>query len=483
MSIEIIVQPTAPSFVVGEGVTFRLTIRNSGSTPVTVADPLLHEVDPVYTVTAPDGAVKQVRLLSARVPSPLIEPNAPPAEIAMEIPANSAWSEELVLDPMLLLTEPGSYLLQATVSERGTPVASAPASFTIEAARVTAFGAAFGPVKSAASRLFVSWAHAGKTGARIVEEVRGERAWGDDRRGKLYSGALASQVRGPVEQVAVAEPLFVRGMDFHGWVAWTEPGAISVLRTNAGKAEGGAQIVLKTTAPTSLIGPLAMNGSHDARLYAVERGPGGAQLTRVDVPRDLSGQAKVVSRTALPFAPESTVALHDEHARSVIVLAGTSDGTTSVVAVDDGAKPRVVEFGPLGPWVRGRPLGARRISDGRIEVVCLTSDARHPHQARMFRAVLETEPLSVRSQSSADVPGLDPAEIRWASVAALGGGEQILWRSAKGEIYTRGPAGAARRLADRFADSPVPQLLSPEGDTFVAAVREGGTFGIERLAP
>lgn len=476
------VQPTAPSFVVGEAVMFRLTLQNTAPQPLTIADPLLNEVDPLYAVTGPDGQVTHVRLLSARAHDPRIEPMAPPAVITMDLPASGSWSEEMALDPMLLLTAPGKYSLTATLSAGGKAVVSPPASFTMEAAHVVAFGAAGVPPKTLESRLFTAWAHAGPSGAQIVEAVRLDRVWGDDRRGKLYSNTLVRGISGAVSSVATAEPVFVAGMDFHGWVAWTEPGAVSAIRSNAGKPEGAAEVVHRPSGAAALVGPLAMDRSYGARMYLVEQGASGAELVRVDVPRAAPGGAKVVWRARLPFAPEAGIALHAVGQASVIVVAGKLGGSAVVGAVEDDSTPSYTEVRRLGPWIAGRPLAARRAEDGSLVLACLSASGEDPHKARLFSAVLGPG-LAVKSESTTDVAGLDPGEVRWASVGVGVSGEHLVYRASGGELHHRPPGGHDRALHEPMSDTPVPEILTGDGQGFLSGVRKDGAFTIEPLSP
>jgi hypothetical protein len=484
MTIQMDVQPTAPSFVVGEAVTFRFAIRNTASQSVTVPDPLLNEVEPVYAVTDPDGVVTHVRLLSARARSPLVEPMAPPAVITMEIPAGGSWSEELVLDPMLRLTVSGRYEIQAVMSLDGSEVRSPNASFSIEATHVSAFGVATVPPKTHESRLFTAWSHEGESGSQIVEAVRLGRAWGDEQRGKLYSGTIHRGARTAIGEVAVAEPLFVRGMDFHGWVAWSEPGAVVIIRSNAGRAEGGADVVYRTGNEISLIGPLAMEGSYDVRLYAVERGAvGDAELIRLDIPRARGGAIKVVSRTALPFIPETAVALHGESVATVIVFAARQGNQTTIAGWEDGLMPRVTEIARLGPWINGRPLAARRSADGRVVLACLSESTSDPRRTSLFSAVLDQGPLTLQSKLKTDIGDVDPAETRWLSLGLGDDGERIVWCDVTGVLCYRAASVVVRRIDEPYADSPVPEVLTADGESFLAGVLRDGTFAIQSLSP
>jgi hypothetical protein len=483
MTIQMTAEPTAPSFVVGESVTFRLTLQNPDAQPVTVADPLLNEVDPVYSITAPGGAVTPVRLLSARAPGPKIEPLAPPALITMSLPPGGTWSEEIVLDPMLLLTVPGRYGLQATTSHAGQAITSPPASFDVEAAHVTAFAAAPAPPRTADSRLFTAWAHVGPKGAQVVEAVRLERMWGDDQRGKLYSSTLHRGGADPVQQIAVAEALVVRGMDFHGWVAWTQAGTVWAARSNAGKPEGAAEAVHRTGADVLFAGPLAMDGSYDLRLYGVERSAAQAELLRVDVPRGQPGGAKIACRAALPVRPEAALALHADGAASVVVLGGPDGASTVIAAFEDGAPPRVTVLQRLGPWLPGRPLGARRTPDGRVAVTCLAGNPDNPHVARLWSATFGGSPLASLSERHHDLPEIDPAQTRWVSVLLSDAGEHILFRDTKGELRYLPPSGEVRSVSEPLADTPVPELLAAGAEALIAGVRDSGAFTIESLAP
>ena len=436
MMIQMTVQPTAPSFVVGEAVTFRLSIHNAAEGKAVVADPLLNEVEPVYTVNGLDGFSRQVRLLSARAPDPRVEPMATPAVVTMEVAAGGNWSEELTLDPMLLLRVPGRYGLQATLRAGPATVVSPVATFEMEAARVSTFGVALVPPRTLDSRLFTAWATNGPSGVRIVEAVRLDRAWGDDQRGKLYSSILYRGGTEPIAQVAVAEPLVARGMDFHGWVAWSEPGEIRAIRSNGGKPEGPTEVVYRASGELSPIAPLAMEESYDLRLYALETtGSSTAALVRVDVPRGRSGAARTSSRTLLPFAPRTAVALHAANGRTLILLAAPLGEETAIAGYEDGPIPRVTEIKRLGPWIDGRPLAACRLGDGRIQVACLAATPEVPRRTICYFAELKPNPVVVLSESTAVAGKIDPSQVRWVSLGLDGGRQRVAWRDSKGNAF------------------------------------------------
>lgn len=484
MTIQMTIEPATPSFTVGEAVTFRLTIQNTGAQTVTVADPLLNEINPVYSVTGPNGTVTQVQLLSARVQDPRLEPHSPPAVLTMEIPAGDRWSEEITLDPMLMLQTPGQYALLATLDSEGTPVVSPEVTVTIEAARVSAYGWAAVPPKTLESRLFTAWANKGQAGWQIVEALRLDRAWGNDKNGKLYSSTLKRGLGGPIRQIAVAEPLFLRGMDFHGWVAWTEPGRLFAIRSNAGRPEGDAEVVYESDSEFRLIGPLAMDSSYDVRIYAIERGDdGAAELIRLDIAREPGSTAKITSRTALPFMPGTALALHREGEATVLALGAAQEHQTVIAVFEDGPAPRISEIGRLGAWISGCPLAAQLSANGAVQVGCLAVSPEDPHLAQFYSAVVGRNPVAVRSQSRVDMEAVDPTDTRWVSLALGNGGMQLVWRDARGDLHYRDASGTLHPLEADFADEPLPSVITADGKAFLAGVREDGAFSIIVLGP
>jgi len=483
MTIQMTIEPITPSFVVGEALTFRLTIMNSSAASITVPDPFLNEIEPVYAMTFPDGHVQKVNLQAARTPHPLIDKNAPLASNTTEIPAQKAWTNEIRVDPMLLLNQVGKYQIQATMSVSGELITTHPAAFAIEAAHVTSFAWSISPPCTSEAKLFTVWAHKGLTSARIVESVRMGPIWGNEKNGKLYANSLVSDVSTPIGQVVLAEPLFVNGMDFHNWVAWTEPGIVSIARSNAGKLEGPVTQLLKTKADVLLIGPMAMDSQYNVRLYLIERTVNSATLVRLDIQRTGSGAAQVIAKTALPFVPQMAVALHHDKQPTVIFMVFEREHATVIAVVKDDPSPQVIELKQLGPLLHGRPLAARRAAaDGQITIECLAGAPNDARLARLFSAEIGETPIHILAQTESDWPEINPTETRWVSLAATASGLQVLARDMRGIANYRSGTTSARNISDNFNDTPIPELFSCEGGgMFLAGVHKDGSFFIESL--
>lgn len=483
MPVRVTAEMTSPTFVVGEMIQVRLTLENVGPDPVDVADPLLHELDPEYVLSGPGTEERVLNLGAARTKTPLTDPMSPPVVETILLEAGATWSELIPLNPMVELTDPGSYRLRVELEVGGERARAAPVGFELLAPDVTAFSA----VPTSASedaRVFAAWSHREENGAKVVEEVRLAGIWQDDRRGKLYTTSLGPSETAGVSEVEVPVTRSERGMDFRSWVAWSEAGAVFAQPTNGGHSDGDAVLVHRGGGRMILVPAPLMDEERDLRLFLVSWEGPRASLLRVDVSRGRAAQPGVAFDVALPLEPIDARALHLRVGASDLThlfVLGRADGETALALVTDGGEPSaevVARFGP-NPPAPGASFAAGQARGGQILAAYASVANGGPPSLSLLTAVIEPDGARPAAVRALDVP-LDEGitAIRSVSLAVSERGLHVLLGADSDQWWYGLGGGGLQRVEAHFRDDPAPRLLLLGGRVLAAGARDAAGFGL-----
>jgi hypothetical protein len=475
------------AFLAEQTVSVRLTLENRTQSVLRVPDPLLHDLSPEYILVEPNGTQTTFTHRIAREKMlPVRDPEAPPVREMMELAPNSSWSELIPLDPMFPFHQPGKYRLQIVYTINGDRITSSPMEFVIMAANVTAYAAVPQGRDTGGARLSTAWAHGAGSDFALIDAVRLGNLWGKDAGGKLYSSLVFRGTGSPVRQIGVPAMHSNRGMDFSSWIVWEEGGKLYTLRTESGNAAGTPEL-LYTGAPNGfrLIQPPVMDNSHNLSVFGIDVHNGTPQLVKITVDRVAKSAAIVQYRVPLPANLIAAQAAHfreNGNNHTSILFLSTDAGDLSLYALPDLPAPRVLLVARLENErpMPGVPLAAYSANDGRTYAAVATAPSA---QKRVGVTMVEVAPSGERLGTPA-VRSLDfsGTTLVWGYLAAGAEGPHLLWRTEAGELLYASDRTQPVSLIPRFRSDPSPCLLLGEADTFVAGVRETGSFGVEYLS-